>query len=365
MQFIILDKDFQTMGSIKVFNTLMWYRRYYSPGIFELHLPADYFDLINSGHYLYRNDRTELGIIREVNFARGEKSEKTAYCKGFFSEHLLNNSVIYPVFSRTGKPDALAHGVVDAYLINPADGKRKINADMRLGKLEGLGTSITLQNTGDEVGTKLYEVLKTQEMSQRLVFDYLENSLTYEVWRGKDRTDNQTENSWAIFSDSFRNIKNAQYDRDESDYKNVAYVAGEGEGSARIVVEVDIRSSPDEERRELFVDARDLQKTTDNITYTDAQYRDLLFQRGLEKLAEYAVIEKVDSGVDPSANLIYGVDFDLGDLCTYRYSDVNIECSKRITEIQEILEGSRQTLNVIFGNDDATNFKQIIRKEMK
>lgn len=363
MQFIIFDKDFQTIGAIGVFNTLLWYRRYYSPGIFELHIPADYFDLINTGRYLYRNDRTELGVIREVNFARGEKSEKTAYCKGFFSEHLLNNGVIYPVFSQTGKPDALAHGVVDAYLINPADGKRKINADIRLGKLEGLGTSITLQNTGDEVGTKLYEVLKTQEMSQRLVFDYLENSLTYEVWRGKDRTDNQTENSWAIFSDSFRNIKNAQYDRDESDYKNVAYVAGEGEGSARIVVEVDIRSSPDEERRELFVDARDLQKTTDNVTYTDAQYRDLLFQRGLEKLAEYAVIEKVDSGVDPTANLIYGVDFDLGDLCTYRYSDVNIECSKRITEIQEILEGSRQTLNVIFGNDDATNFKQIIRKE--
>lgn len=365
MQFIILDKDFQTMGSIKVFNTLMWHRRYYSPGIFELHLPAEYFDLINTGRYLYRNDRTELGVIREVNFARGEKSEKTAYCKGFFSEHLLNNGVIYPVFSRTGKPDALSHTIVDTYLINPADNKRKINADIRLGNLEGLGTSITLQNTGDEVGTKLYEVLQTQEMSQRLVFDYLKNTLTYEVWQGKDRTDNQTENSWAIFSDSFRNIKNAQYHRDESDCKNVAYVAGEGEGAARIVVEVDVRLSLDEERRELFVDARDLQKTTESVTYTDAQYREMLHQRGLEKLAECAAIEKVDSGVDPAANLIYGKNFDLGDLCTYRYSDVNIECSKRITEIQEVIEGSKQTLNVIFGIDDAKNFKQIFRKEMR
>lgn len=363
MQFIILDRDFQTMGSIKVFNTLLWYRRYYSPGIFELHLPADYFNLINGGRYLYRNDRTELGVIREVNFARGEKSEKTAYCKGFFSEHLLDNGIIYPMFSKTGKPDALAHSIVDTYLISPSDKGRKIKADIRLGKLEGLGTSTTLQNTGDEVGTKLYEFLKTQEMSQRLVFDYLDNRLTYEVWQGKDRTDSQTENSWAIFSDSFRNIKNAQYDRDESDCKNVAYVAGEGEGDARVVAEVDIRSSPDEERRELFVDARDLQKTTNNVAYTDAQYREMLCQRGLEKLADYAAIEKVDSGVDPAANLIYGVDFDLGDLCTYRYSDVSIECSKRITEIQEIFEGSRQTLNVIFGNDDAKNFKQIIRKE--
>ena len=362
MQFIILDKDFQTMGSIGVFNTLLWYRRYYSPGIFELHVSAEYFDLINGGQYLYRNDRTELGVIREVNFMRGEKGEKTAYCKGYFAEHLLNSNVIYPAFSQTGKPDTLAHAIVGQYIINPADSGRKIR-NIQLGTKRGIGASITLQNIGDNVGDRLYDTLKTQEMAQRLVFDYLENTLTYEVWQGLDRRDTQTVNSWAIFSDSFRNIKNAQYDRDESDCKNFAYVAGEGEGTARKVVEVDIRQSPDEERRELWVDARDLQQHSDTINYTDAQYRDLLFQRGLEKLADYAPVEKVDSDVDPAANLVYGTDFDLGDLCTYRYSDVNIECSKRITEIQEVFEGARRTLSVIFGNDSATDFKKIIRKE--
>ena len=150
-----------------------------------------------------------------------------------------------------------------------------------MGNLAGLGSSTTLQNTGDEVGTKLYEFLKTQELSQRLVFDYLENTLTYEVWQGKDRTDRQTENSWAIFSDSFYNVKNAVYDRDESDCNNVAYVAGEGEGAARVITKVDIRTSAEEERRELYVDARDLQSTyTDDNgtehTYTAAQYRQLL-----------------------------------------------------------------------------------------
>lgn len=362
MQFIILDRDFQTIGVVRVFNTLLWYRRYYSPGIFELHVPAAYFDLINSGQYLYRNDRTELGVIREINFMRGEKGEKTAYCKGFFAEHLLNNNVMQPAFNKTGTPEALARAAVDQYIINPADSRRKIG-HIRLGVLRGGGSSITLQNTGDHVADRLYDMLKTQEMSQRLVFDYLENTLTYEIWKGLDRRDTQTENSWAIFSDSFRNIRNAQYDRDESDCKNVAYVAGEGEGTARKVVEVDVRTDPLEERRELFVDARDLQQHSDNVNYTDAQYQNLLYQRGLEKLADYAPVEKVDSDVDPAANLIYGTDYDLGDLCTYRYSDVNIECSKRITEIQEVVEGSKQTLSVIFGNDDATNFKQIIRKE--
>lgn len=363
MQFIVFDKDFQTIGAIRVFNTLLWYRRYYSPGIFELHIPAEYFDLINIGRYVYRNDRTELGVIREVNFMRGEKGEKTAYCKGYFAEHLLNNNIIYPTFNKEGTPEALAREVVSSYIINPSDSSRKIYG-IELGAASRAGgSSIRLQNTGDHVGDRLYDTLKTQEMSQRLVFDYLNNALRYEVWKGLDRRDTQDANSWAIFSDRFRNIKNAQYDRDESDHKNFAYVAGEGEGTARKVVEVDVRQTPDEERRELWVDARDLQQHSDTVNYTDAQYRDLLFQRGLEKLADYAAIEKVDSDVDPAANLIYGTDFDLGDLCTYQYSDVHIECSRRITEIQEVLEGSKRTLSVIFGNDSATDFKRIIRKE--
>lgn len=362
MQFIIFDKNFETIGSIKIFNTLLWYRRYYSPGIFELHLPAEYFNLINMGKYLYRNDRTELGVIREVNFMRGEKGEKTTYCKGYFAEHLLNNNIIYPTFNSIGTPKALAFSIINQYIIDPVDVHRKL-PHVQLGKNSEGGAVITIQNTGDHVGDYLYDVLKTYEMSQKLVFNYLQNTLTYEVWQGLDRRDSQTKNSWAIFSDFFCNIKNAQYNRDESDCKNIAYVAGEGEGMERKIIEVDVRQNPTEERRELWVDARDLRQHSDDVNYTDAQYRDLLYQRGLNKLSDYVMIEKVDSDVDPAANLIYGTDFDLGDLCTYRYSDVNIECSKRITEIQEVFEGSRRTLSVIFGSDLATDFKKIIRKE--
>lgn len=363
MQFIVLDKEFQTLGVIQIFNTLLWYRRYYSPGIFELHIPAEYFNLINIGRYLYRNDRTELGVIREVSFMRGEKGEKTAYCKGFFAEHLLNNSVMIPVFNQSGTAEELAHAAINRYIINPDVPERRLS-NIQLGQMKGGGTSMAFQNTGAHVGDRLYDMLRTQEMSQRLVYDYLENKLTYEVWQGLDRRDTQDINSWAVFSDAFCNIRSAQYCRDESDCKNFAYVAGEGEGADRKIIEVDIRTDPGEERRELYVDARDLQKISDTITYTDEQYEKLLTQRGLEKLADYSMIEKVDSDVDPAANLIYGVDFDLGDLCTYHYNDVNVECSRRITEIQEVLEGSSRKLSVIFGNDGMTNLKQIIRKEI-
>ena len=140
-----------------------------------------------------------------------------------------------------------------------------------------------------------------------------------------------------------------------------------GEGSDRDVVEVDIRTDPNEERREVWVDARDLQKTyvigTTTHTYSDAEYRELLIQRGLDKLAQFGMVETVNSNVDPSANLVYGVDYDLGDLCTYRYNDVNIEMSKRITEVTETIEGSRRTLALTFGIDKASDIRQVIKRE--
>lgn len=215
---------------------------------------------MNTGRYLYRNDRDELGVIREVNFAKDAKGTRTAYCKGYFSEELLNGRVLNTQISLTGTPEVIGRKMVERYVINPTDAGRKIS-QVKLGEPKGIGASVTVTATGDNLGDKLYEIEKTQELSHRLRYDYLNNDLIFEVWKGKNRTDDQTENSWAIFSDSFYNVKNAVYDRDESEYKNFAYVAGEGEAPPVSSWRWILRSSADEERRELYVDARDLQST--------------------------------------------------------------------------------------------------------
>lgn len=259
MQLIILDKNMDTLGAVSVFNTLIWDRRYYDSGLFELYTPAEFFELMNTGRYLYRSDRTDLGVIREVNFARDAKGARTAYCKGYFSEELLNDRVLNTQINITGTPEAIGRQLVQKFAINPTDAGRKI-AHLQLGALSGVGSSITVMATGDRLGDKLYEVEKTQELSHRLAYDYQANTLSFVVWQGKDRTDAQEVNSWAIFSDSFYNVKNAVYDRDESECKNFAYVAGEGEGAARVIVEVDIRSNPNEERRELYVKNIDISR---------------------------------------------------------------------------------------------------------
>lgn len=367
MRLIVLDENFETLGAIPLFRTLIWIRRYQKLGAFELYTTKEYFPLLSNGRYLYRNDAEELGVIDEVNYAQDDSGSREIYAKGNFAECLLQNRVISESTALSGTLESAMRNLVTKFAISPKDSDRIIK-HLRLGTISGLTPTISAQTLGDDLSEKLYSLGNAENISHRVRYDYLTNDLAFEVWQGKDRRDSQTENSWAVFSNSFYNIRDAIYNRDATSYKNFAYVAGEGEGSARVIVEVDLRDNPSEERREIFVDARDLQsRYTDasgnERSYTTAEYRALLIQRGKEKLAEYKKVETVTSSVDSHANLEYKKDYDLGDYCTYINTEIGIETAQRITEIMETYEGGSIELIVTFGNEGVTTVKQLIKRE--
>lgn len=362
MKLIVLDKNLDTMGSVPLFRTLIWVRRYEKPGYFELYASKDYFDLLNTGKYLYRNDADELGVIDEVNYSQDENGSVEAYAKGNFAEILLYDRVIESSVVLTGNIEAAMRNLVARTAISPTDSDRRIE-HLRLGKENGISGNLNIQATGDNLSEKLYDIGNTQGISHRVGYDYLTNDLIFEVWQGKDRRDSQEVNSWAVFSNSFYNIRSVVYNRNSSSYKNFAYVAGAGEGADRVIVTVDLRE-PGEERKELYVDARDLQQEDGNgNTIPLTVYKEHLRQRGREKLAEYRKVEIISSEVDPNANLVYKKDFDLGDYCTYINTKVNIVTDKRITEIMETYEGGAMELSVAFGTDEVSTVKQLIKRE--
>lgn len=362
MKLIVLDENFDTIGSIPLFRTLIWIRRYEKIGYFELYSSKEYFALLNTGRYLYRSDADELGVIDEVNYAQDDKGNRETYAKGNFAEILLYDRVIESTFSLAGNIEVAMRNLVTRTAISPEDSDRKIE-HLRLGEINGISGELSTQVTGDNLSEKLYEIGNTKEISHRIRYDYLTNDLCFEVWQGKDRRDSQEVNSWAVFSNSFTNIRNVVYNRNIRDYKNFAYVAGAGEGSNRTIVTVDLRQ-PGEDRKEIFVDARDLQQVDgDGKSISQAVYIAMLEQRGIEKLAEYREVETVNSDIDPNANLVYKKDFDLGDYCTYINTEIGIETDKRITEIMETYEGGYVKVSVTFGNDEVSTIKQLIKRE--
>lgn len=365
MRLTVLDKNFDTIGVIPLFRTLIWTRRYEKPGEFGLYASKDYFELLNQGRYLYRNDADELGVIDWVNYVQDTNGSREAYAKGNFAEYLLYDKVIYPTAILNGNVENGMRELVNTYAINPEDPERKIQ-HLRLGELSGIDETIKIQITGDNLSEKLYGIGNSMELSHRIRYDFLTNDLAFEVWKGKDRRDIQTENSWAVFSNAFYNIRNVVYNRCGASYKNYAYVAGAGEGAARIVVEVDMRMYPEEERKEIYVDARDLQQQDGNGNPIPLDtYKAQLVQRGREKLAEYRIVETVESGIDPFANLVYKKDFDLGDYCTYINTEINVETDKRITEVMETYEGGATEIAVTFGTNEVSTIRQLIKREVK
>ena len=99
---------------------------------------------------------------------------------------------------------------------------------------------------------------------------------------------------------------------------------------------VELNQTGGEPRRELWVDARDLQQDTEHNETLDA-YKARLQQRGLEKLAEAARSESFAATAVDTANFKYLEDWNLGDIVSFERWGILL--NQRITEVEEVYEG--------------------------
>ena len=352
MDLLLLDKEFKICGIIDDFSSLVWNRKYYECGNFTLQTKIDKFNDIKSAKYLYCKDFVETGIIEAIKI---QESESIVEASGRFLESILTRRVINSTksFKNQITEDIVRSLITDLAINNTT---RKI-AKLKLGTRQGLGTSRTMQMTGDVLLDKIYELCKEDELSIRVRYDFDNDEIIAEVWQGFDRRDTQNINTWAIFSKNFENITDSNYSTDETKYCNFAYVEGEltdtGGNKTRTGTTID-RIKEGEERIELYVDARDLQKDEDT---SDSEYMSMLRERGIEKLNENNKVEEISFSVDPYSNLVYKQDFDLGDKVVYKNDELGFNIENRIVGISEAYENGDRTIDITFG--DEYNLKKI------
>ena len=330
MDIYLLNDSFQIINVIDDFSSLIWRRKYCEVGNFELHCTHELLANLSNAKYICRPDREEVGIIENygLNFP-------TCFAKGRFLEALMSDKVIYPTAkfrpsqSFSSKHESIARALINSYM--PQIQLAGINSPE-------IGDAITTQVTGDNLMEYIYEQLSAVGASCSITCNLSSGELSFKVWKGADKS------NFAIFSQEWDNLKTFTYEYSDKDYRNYAVVAGQGEGSTRQVVAVD--NSGGSRRREIFVDARDLQQEEEE---TADNYAARLAQRGSEKLAEYAIVEKCEAEIDTESSLKYRTDFDLGDLCTVKEDAHGISCVKRISEIEEVYENGTFTLSLVFG----------------
>lgn len=350
MTLAFMDAEFNIIRYFKYIN-LQWFRRYYEPGEFSVQLPASEYE--KDAAYIFTKDRPELGIVQKSQYADGYDGE-VVQISGYFFEYRLNDKITYPRFNASGNIETLARQIVGTY-------KEDIPI-LELGAANDplLGSDTTKESTGAGLATVLYELLQTQELSLRCIYDYVNNRMSFVVWQGKDRTQDQNENSFVTFSEGFRNMQNEEVTIDTSNFKNYAVVIGNGkyEDGNQIEVIVDLRADSSVYAQKLYVDQTGA--TFDSTRQTRAQYNAQLYQAGLEELAKYTDVTNVTfDTID--RGLTYMEDYDLGDKCDIILDSVRQSFTVRITEVQEAYKENKHTITLIFGEKVPTVYSKARR----
>ena len=338
MELYVYNEALEQQGVIDSFSSLRWRRRFFEPGEFELHAPAteENLSLLRAGSILHRLDRQEAGIIESVKITGNENGGNEIEADGRMASSLLDRRIITPAISFSGTvEDAMRKIVSDNAIVS-----RPIDF-LALGQTGGFLTACSFQALGKNVLTVLEALSKSAPLGFRVRLDVPNRKWVFEVYSGADRSVGNIGNPYVLFSDGFENISGPSYTLDTTGYGNFAYVACSSDSGAQTIVEVDRTGGG--ARRELWVDAGDIQKGT----LTDDEFRAQLTQRGLDQLAETAKVENFEASAVGTENFQYLIDWDLGDIVSFEKWGLRLD--QRITEVEEVYENGVETITPVCG----------------
>ena len=341
MEIRVYSPQLNFLGIIENFESLIWTRKYYEPGDFELHA-ADTernIALLQPGNIVTKRGSKEAGVIDVLDDEEGLESGKIIrsgkFLSGLTSDRIIKNTLNFNGTYEDGM----------RFLVNSC---RPIPL-LLLGARKGYAGNVTFQVTWKNLQKRLTKLAKAAELGYTISPDFKKKKLTFEVYKGVDHSTTQKSNPHVIFSEEYGNLQQAQRTYDESGYKNLFYIGGEGEGADRKIVVLGDETA--ENIREVFIDAKDLKQ--DKLT--PEEYTQKLLQRGYEKAAEYNVKSAIEA-TTLNTNFEYNKHWDLGDIVTVKKRKWNYREDVRITEVVEVYENGGVSITPVFGDNLADTY---------
>lgn len=336
LRFYTPDMDF--IGVMENQSYINWSRRYFEPGSVTIHAPITPDNLIatQKKNLVWMRGANEAAVIEDRIIEEGSSVNRITASGRFISSY-MDRRLIRPKVNFSGKVEVAMRQLLSGVETIPR---------MELGTLAGFTESISFQASWKNLLKYIEKLAETANLGFRCRPDFTAKKIYFEVYKGTDRTLSQSSNSRVIFSEAYDNLNNVKIRETNQVYKNCIYVGGqidENTGTRTIVSFGTDNTGL--ERRELFVDARDL--SADDLT--EAEYAEKLLQRGHEKQLEYAESTTIECDTNADSNFVYKTDYDLGDVVSVKKKDWGIIVDLRITGIDEVYERGKARIVPIFG----------------
>lgn len=328
------DKNLNFLGEVDNFTSLIFIKSWESYGEFNINISNFNKELFQKQNIIMINNNPfKVGTIEQVNVSNNNSSKITGYTLGFW----FTNRITFPPSgleydSYNTNVEDIMKGLVRKNLVEADDPKRNIN-NLIIATSLGRGEKVSFQSRFKYVSDELTSLSKLTGIGWGVYLDIENKKFVFDIFEGNNLSAEQNILPPKIFSSDYDNVINKSYLTSDIDYKNVAIVAGQGEGVNREIQVVNSEFSG-LDRKELFVDARDLD---DNENLID---------RGNLKLAENQAIETFEC---ETINNGYEEEWDLGDIVTVLDKKLGYIEHNRVIEVMETYEDGHITIEPTFG----------------
>ena len=342
MKLWIFDWNFALKGSIETYKHLEWQESYYNRGVFTLmvdDVPQNV-KILKEDYFLYMPDKKTAMLIETIKY---DSKDNLIIVNGHSTLTILNQRHLYGTYNFVNAEA----GIREIFAKNIRGYPNMIQTPSK-GYTEGVDTQYS-----DKILLDIFpKVCSETGLGINMIFDYENKRHIFDVYKGVDRTAEQTNNSPQQFSDDWFTLTDVVITEDKSNFKNVAYVSGVGDGPDRIRTVVGTAQGRD--RYELPVDARHLQwdsdPTSENYQTYD-QYVKTLGAWGLAKLNEHNKIQNFQAEVDSRD---FGNKYYLGDVVTCNSGRYGVQMDARIISFKHQIENNESKIFLTLGEPTIT-----------
>ena len=327
--FNVYDKDLNRIGTIETWVSLFWQEGYNTVGTFviECQQTKDVAKLLKVGNYIGRGDFKTLCFIRSV-----EVRDHLIVANGHPAVNILGERVSTAVIKNQNAEEAMRSLVAN---MSPWE-------CVEVGELAGITEKFERQISDKTLLEYCEEIAAEIDAGFRFRFDKANKKLLFEVYK-------PVKNENLVFATKFGNLAEIIYSETDNQFKNVAVVAGAGEGDARTTVTVGNLTASGAARREMYVDARNVQFEEGEA---EEAYKTRLENEGLEKLAAQIKIENLSAEINSDD---FGKRYNLGDVVTCILDDLGVKLDTRIIGFSYTSQNNQAITELEFG-------KPIIRR---
>lgn len=307
MEFYVLNRNLEKVAIIDNFASAIWNRKYNEVGDFELYLPVseDITEVIQNDYFIQKADDDTVMIIKSIKMQSDDENGDYMTISGPSIESILGQRIIWYQTTVEGLVEDCIYELINTNCIAPNDSFRAL-PNFVIGSRNNFTETMSAQYSTENLLTVICQICQTYSIGFKITFE--DGKFVFSLYKGVDRSYNQDQNQWVVFSSDFDNLLSSEYSMNSETYKNAALVGGAGEGLYRTFSSYG--SSAGFNRHEMFVDASN---TAPSNEMTFQEYWQILSQRGKEELTQNKLSKDFESMVD-TTGYIYGVDYKLGDV---------------------------------------------------